>query len=294
MKVCFIYSNRAEYSILFSFIDFFRKKSKVAIIDLQKRIKKIEYDKNLDKVYSICYNNFTRNSYDFLILLGDRRELPFIAIAAFYNDVKIVHLGAGENVDGMPTYDQIIRPIISLLSKKAKTNVETLFWDVPQLKSNAKLIGNPVLRDINIKKLSRIIEGPYNLVLLHPQSLSRSDTEKDLKTLKKFLKNKNAVFIEGNKDRNYDVIERFYKKIKSNSNYTFYKSLPKEKYFSLIKYCDKFYTNSSSVSEIEFLNKKAYVNIGKRNKNRTKMNLDVKAPEKLFQYLNSIKEKSRN
>ena len=61
-------------------------------------------------------------------------------------------------------------------------------------------------------------------------------TKADIKNLEKKLKNKKVFFIEGNKDENYDLIQIFLNKLKKNPNYTFLKSLPKEKYFNLVKY----------------------------------------------------------
>jgi len=292
MKVCFVYANRSEFSLISPFIEYFKNNVNTKTINLQKKIEKIELDKNLDKIYSLCYNEFSKNSYDFVIILGDRRELPFVAFAALFTETKIVHIASGEDIKGIPTYDQFIRPIITLLShnqicfsKQAENNTKKLFSGINNFKSNSKIIGNPVFKNINISKLKKFVKDNYDLVLLHPQSLSQDETKKDIIKLKKMLKNKKTVFIIGNKDKNFEIIENFYKRIKKNLNYTFYENLSKKDYFSLVKYCDNFYTNSSSISEIEKLNKNAHINIGNRNLNRTKMKLDVDAPKKLFQYL---------
>ena len=82
------------------------------------------------------------------------------------------------------------------------------------------------------------------------------------------------------------MIRKIDNKLISNSiNYTFIESLPKKEYFGLVKYCDKFYTNSSSISEIEFINKKCLHKIGLRNKNRFKSNFDNQSPIKLYRLL---------
>ncbi len=290
MKVCFVYSNRSEYSILLPYIEYFKKTSKE--INLKKKIKKIEKDQNLSKIYDICYNDFIENNYDFVCVLGDRREISFVALAALHSNTKLVHLAAGEFAQGTPTYDQYIRPTISLLSKfqicfsqDAKKEVEKLFNGVSYLKSRAYVFGNPVFSKIDIKKIKRKIEHDYDLVLIHPQSLSREQTKKDLKILGKKIKNKKTIFINGNKDKNYDIIELFYRKLKNDKNYTFIDSLPKKEYFSLVKYCDKFYTNSSSFSEINFINKKCLEKIGLRNKKRFESKFDTKSPNKLYKLL---------
>jgi UDP-N-acetylglucosamine 2-epimerase len=292
MKVSFVYSNRAEYSILEPYIKYFKNKEKINIIDLSKKIKNIHEDKNLDRVYKVCYEEFKKNKIDYACILGDRRELPFIALAALYLDIKLVHIGAGEYLEGLPTYDQIIRPVISILSKhqiclskNALNEVKKLFSGISNLHADAKNFGNPVFSELDLKKLKRPIKEKYDLVLLHPQSLSEEDTKKDIEQLKKFISKKKIIFIKGNKDKNYEIIEKFYATLNKDKKYKIYKTLPKEKYFSFVKHCDKFYTNTSSISEIIFLNKNCLVSIGNRNKKRVGHELNKKAPELLYKYL---------
>lgn len=292
MRVCFVYSNRAEYSILSPFIRYFKAKKTANIIDLSKEIDELESDQNLHKIYLKCYNEFSSKKYDYVCILGDRRELPFIALAAFFLDIKIIHIGAGEFAEGIPAYDQLVRPAISIFSnyqisfsKQAKRNVTNLFKSIPYLKSQAYFFGNPVFKGIKVNAIKRTIKKRYDLVMLHPQSLSRDNTRNDIRQLQKYL-NKKTIFIMGNKDKNSDLITEFYKKLQSQKkDYSFIDSLPKEKYFSLVKYCDNFYTNTSSVSEIKFLNKNCLRIIGFRNKNRLEHEFNNNAPELLYKLL---------
>ena len=113
--------------------------------------------------------------------------------------------------------------------------------------------------------------------------MSRDGTLSDVKDLKNLLKNKKTVFISGNRDKNYSIIENFYKKLKTHKNsYSFYKTLPKEKYFSFVKYCDNFFTNTSSIYEIQFLNKKCLKVIGQRNKGRSNEKFNINGPKELY------------
>jgi UDP-N-acetylglucosamine 2-epimerase len=291
-KICFVYSNRAEHSILSSYIDHFKKKTSIVEINLFKKIKKIELDKNLANIYSFCLINFKKNNYDYVCVLGDRRELSFVALAALHSGTNLIHIAAGEYVQGIPTHDQYIRPIVSLLSKyqicfstKAENEVKKLFRGISYLKSNTYVFGNPVFSGINTDTIKQQIHKNYDLVLLHPQSLSREQTKKDLLDIKKKLKNKKTIFIEGNKDENYDLIKIFYETLKNNKNYLFFSTMPKKKYFSLVKYCDNFYTNSSSISEIKFLNKTCLHQLGLRNKNRSESKFNSDSALLLFNLL---------
>ena len=292
MKVCFVYSNRSEYSLLLPFIDYFKEKISTKEINLKKSIKKIELDENLSKIYLFCYNNFKKNNYDYICVLGDRRELPFIALAALNLEKNLIHIAAGEYVEGLPTHDQYVRPMVSIISKyqicfsvKAENEVKKLFKGISYLKPNTFVFGNPVFSGIKLNSVKRSIKENYDLVLMHPNSLSKEQTKKDILEIKNKLKNKKTIIINGNKDTNYDIIQNFYTKLKNNKNYIFVESLPKKQYFGLVKYCDKFYTNSSSITEIKFLNKNCLYRIGIRNKNRSESLLNNKSPKYLLQLL---------
>ena len=50
-------------------------------------------------------------------------------------------------------------------------------------------------RKIILTKIPKIVKGNYDLVLLHPQSLSIKETKNDLIQLKKHLKKKKTFFI---------------------------------------------------------------------------------------------------
>jgi len=297
MKIYFIFSNRAEFSLLSPFIKYFKTKCTIKSIDFSKKINNLDLDKNLSKVYDICFSILSKQKVDYVIILGDRRETPLIAYAAFMLNIKIIHVAAGEFVPRVTSYDQYLRPIVSILSfaqivfsNKAKNEVQKLFNGLSNFKANVHILGNPVFKGIDIINLSRTFSENYDLVLLHPQSLSKKNTQDDIQFLKKYLKNKKTIFIYGNHDRNFDLIEQFYKKLKKKSNYLFFENMPKEKYFSLVKYCDTFYTNSSSISEIEYITK-SIKTIGKRNRNRSKMIIDDKSPEKLYQLLEKNQKK---
>lgn len=302
MKTAFVFSNRAEFAELEPFMKFFAYKSETIQINLSKHVQKIETDENLSKIFKKCYQLFSNKKIDYVCILGDRRELPFIALAAFHLKIKIVHIAAGESFESISSYDQYFRPIVSILSsyqicfsKTAKREVRKLFNGISYLNSNAHVFGNPVFDEIKINKLKKPIKEEYDLVMIHPQSLSRVETEKDIKNIEKKLKDKKTIFIKGNKDQNSDIIEKFYKKILKNKKYLIVDSFPKQKYFAYVKYCDKFYTNTSSVYEIKKINKKSLVIIGNRNKKRSNETYNKKAPIQLYNLIKKDynKEKKR-
>jgi len=292
MKVIFLYSNRSEFAELEPFIAYFQTKCKTKTVNISQIIKKIEMDENLGKVFEKCLKLFSKENFDYVCVLGDRRELPFIALAAFFSNSKIVHIASGEIINSKTSYDQYFRPIVSLLSeyqicfsKDAEKNVKKLFSGISYLKNNVKTIGNPVFADIEIKKLQNPIKEKYDLVLLHPQSLSRKKTIEDVKKIEKKISMRKTIIIKGNKDRNSDIIEKFYDKIKNKKNIKIIENLPKKKYFQYVKYCNKFFTNTSSIHEIKKINPKCLTVIGERNRDRSSEFYNENAPELLFKIL---------
>ena len=62
---------------------------------------------------------------------------------------------------------------------------------------------------MDFKKIKRKIKENYDMVLIHPQSLSRKQTLNDINLVEKKLRDKRTIFILGNKDKNHDLIEKF-------------------------------------------------------------------------------------
>jgi len=92
--------------------------------------------------------------------------------------------------------------MISILSKyqicfstKAENEVKKLFRGISYLKSNTFLFGNPVFAGMDIDSIKKQIDENYDIVLLHPQSLSREQTKNDLINIKKKLKKSNLIRI---------------------------------------------------------------------------------------------------
>ena len=92
------------------------------------------------------------------------------------------------------------------------------------------------------------------------------------------------VIVKGNQDKNHDILYDYWTKLerrRSDNLYgdrqigeiKIYENLEKEKFLSLMKYCDKFITNSSCASYEApvFLKDNQIIAIGRRNKGRQKV-----------------------
>ena len=87
--ITFVYANRAEQSILQPVIDAARERNVAfTTLDLSAAIKDIELDKNLGKVYDLVYCKIEQEKTSVAVLVGDRREVMFAALAYFIKGVK--------------------------------------------------------------------------------------------------------------------------------------------------------------------------------------------------------------
>ena len=294
--IAIIYSNRAEFSILKPIADKLKEKEiSYECIDLSEKIKNIEHDKNLGKIFEFTFENIA-SRFEKAVVVGDRRECLFACLAFFIKGTPVVQLASGDLSEELATIDDFFRHIITIISErqiafssKGLKLTENLL-SLLNIKSNSAFLPNPTLDGIDPEDLERAIIEPYDLVLLHPQSLSRKDTLKDKEHVDSIIqdslrdKEKTTIIIKGNKDKNHDILYDYWNELEvrdSDDLYwarqagrlKIYENLQKEKFLSLVKYCDRFITNSSCASYEApiFLNDNQIVMIGKRNKGRQKI-----------------------
>ena len=154
-------------------------------------------------------------------------------------------------------------------SEKSLLNTERLLAAVGA-DCKADAFPNPTFSNISLHSLDRQIKESYDLILVHPQSLSRSGTVEDAKTVESLIiKNKKNVIVRGNKDKNSDILDDLWLKLGGCIE-----TVEKSKFLSLIKYADRFITNSScSYYEAPLLLEESQIiRIGDRNNGREIVN----------------------
>jgi UDP-N-acetylglucosamine 2-epimerase len=297
--IAIYYANRAEKSILDPIVSQFKKKNIDFIyINLSDIIFKISNDKNLSRVYDYVYNQIEeyKGSIHSAIVIGDRREIMFVSLALFIKNIPIYQLAAGDLSDRISLVDDYFRHLITILSEKQVCFTEKSLKnsnnlkELLNLKTNSVYYPNPTLSDIEIISKSCKKEN-YDLVLMHPQSLSKINTINDAKKIKSLLKeNKKTLIIKGNKDKNYEILYELWNQLEKKEKIKVFDNLEKEKFIDLLANCDRFITNSScSFYEAPlFLNEKNIIRIGNRNKNReiaTYNFKDIKSSNKIVDFL---------
>ena len=271
------YANRAEKSILDPIkTELDRRSISNLYVDLSEAVNNIEEDANLSKVYDFVFEQIdSLDEVSCSVVIGDRREIMFASLALFVKDIPVVQLAAGDMSEKISLVDDYFRHLITVLSsaqvgftKKSKENSDCIMKSL-NLEKNSVFLPNPTLSDINLDK--RKTKKEYDLILVHPQSLSLEGTKKDSReVLSHFKKDKKTIVIKGNKDKNYEVLYEVWDFMKNYENVEVYENLCKEDFIKTLSNCDRFITNSScSFYEAPlFLEKDQIIHIGDRNRNR--------------------------
>lgn len=226
---------------------------------------------------------FEKNKYDLLIILGDRYEMLSVSLAAAMNRIKILHIHGGEITLG--NYDEFIRHSITKMAYYHFTSTDEYQKRVIQLGENPKNVfnigamGSENCKMINLNNVpSSVIDLPnkkYFVILFHPETLTNSSPNAQIKTilkaLTKFMEHYIFVFIGSNADTGSNEIRKAVNQFVNNyENTVYYENLHPDGYHYLVQHSVALIGNSSSgIIEVPTLG--AYtINIGDRQKGRVR------------------------
>tara|TARA_S200000501_G_scaffold375932_1_gene429289 strand:- start:284 stop:1450 length:1167 start_codon:yes stop_codon:yes gene_type:complete len=233
---------------------------------------------------------------DLVLVVGDRFEIFAAVSAAMIARVPVAHCHGGETTQG--SIDEPIRHSITKMSQLhfvASQEFKNRVIQLGEQPNRVFLVGGLGVDNINSVKLfskenlEKSIDFKFGkknlLVTFHPVTLENSTARKQMNELLSALKELNStniVFTMPNADTDgriiFKLIDDF---VKRNSNSKSFISLGQKRYLSMVKYVDVVVGNSSSgLLEVPSF-KKATINIGDRQKGRTKAEsiIDCK-PEK--------------
>ena len=311
-KVFAISSSRSDYGFLRDISNYLIKKVKFRLVISGSHLKKkfgFTYNeivndgfkkKNLYKINlnieskseklipKIIYKFnkfFKRTKPDFIILAGDRFEIFCVALSAFLNKIKIIHIGGGESTLG--SADDTYRHLITRLSFIHLVSHDLFYKNLLSQgikKKNIFKVGNLSLSNflksnlLSKKQIKKIIginfKNKLVNVSIHPDSILINDKKKKelilnvLSCLKK-INDINIIFTCPNFDDGYSVIiKEINKFVQNNKNAHYYKSLGNRLYLSVLYYSHVLVGNSSSgVYESPYLGTYSLL-IGNRQKGR--------------------------
>ena len=224
---------------------------------------------------------------DLAVVLGDRYEMLVAAEACLIYKVPIAHLYGGENTDG--AYDDSIRHCITKLSHLHFTSTEEYrnrviqLGEAPERVFHVGSLGVNNIRNEEFLTLSELEDSikfnlgeKYLLVTFHPVTLEDSTAAEQCDNLLKALEELNneyqLLFTLPNSDTDGRVIiQKVSEYVSKHPNMAFaISSLGKKRYYSALKYAMAVVGNSSSgLVEAPSFNIPT-LNIGNRQKGRTR------------------------
>jgi len=250
---------------------------------------------------------------DCILIMGDRIEMFATAVAAFHNNIPIIHYGSGIT-NTLATFDDYNRHCISLYADVCLCENEQSAEKVLKLKNEIKevwippshlethgvlercymnnifIVGNLYLESLNEINESLVPSEPYDLVLINPETL---DKESELTPINIERK---MILIGPNPDEGSTSLIDFrfprgnLKTFSGGAFQEIYENLPRPQFLGLLKNCTRFITNSSSAyyEAPHFLKPEQIIQVGERNKNRSTprtWNQDYKTSEKIVQII---------
>ncbi|QPH85168.1 UDP-N-acetylglucosamine 2-epimerase (hydrolyzing) [Campylobacter concisus] len=247
---------------------------------------KLDICTEMAKVYEKFAPAFSELKPDILVLLGDRYEIFGVAGVASIMQIPIAHIHGGETTQG--AFDEAFRHSITKMSHihfAATREYANRIIQLGEEPSRVFNVGGPGIE--NIKKLNLLNKDEFEksikfklakkniLITFHPVTLENSSAKKQFSELLKAideLKDTNFIFTKANSDTDGDIINKMIDEYvsKNSQKAVAFASLGQLRYLSAIKFVDIVLGNSSSgLSEVPSF-KKATINIGDRQKGRTK------------------------
>ena len=247
---------------------------------------KLDICTEMAKVYEKFAPAFSELKPDILVLLGDRYEIFGVAGVASIMQLPIAHIHGGETTQG--AFDEAFRHSITKMSHihfAATREYANRIIQLGEEPSRVFNVGGPGIE--NIKKLNLLNKDEFEksinfklakkniLITFHPVTLENSSAKKQFSELLKAideLKDTNFIFTKANSDIDGDVINKMIDEYisKNSQKAVAFASLGQLRYLSAIKFVDIVLGNSSSgLSEVPSF-KKATINIGDRQKGRTR------------------------
>ncbi|MBS4769563.1 UDP-N-acetylglucosamine 2-epimerase (hydrolyzing) [Carnobacteriaceae bacterium zg-ZUI240] len=245
------------------------------------------------------------NTYDLLIILGDRYEMLAVANVALIYRIPVCHLHGGEKTLG--NFDESIRHALTKMSHLHLVSAKEYYDRIVQMGENPKhvvhtgslgvenvLTSEKLTLEQLQEQLGITLEPNYFVVLFHPVTLETDGKPIDqIKVLTSALEMIDAqyIFIGSNSDTGSDDIMREVNRfVGQSANSHVFASLTTQQYHSLVLHSKGLIGNSSSgLIEVPSL-KKGTVNIGDRQKGRLRGDSVIDVPVDKNAIIQAIKQ----
>lgn len=228
------------------------------------------------------FSNFVNEiKPDMIVVHGDRVEALSGAIVGSLNNILVAHIEGGE-ISG--TIDESIRHAITKLSHihfVANKEAEKRLIQMGELKSSIFVIGSPdvdIMYSDNLPSIEETKEhyeipfDDYSIFIYHPVTTELETLENNINEVVSATleSDRNYVVIYPNNDDGSDIIIDEIDKLSNNENFKVFPSIRFEHFLTLLKNSDYIMGNSSVGSRISEIYGIPSINIGSRQKNRSK------------------------
>jgi len=232
------------------------------------------------------FSNFVKEiKPDMIVIHGDRVEALAGAIVGSLNNILVAHIEGGE-ISG--TIDELIRHATSKLSHShfvANEEARKRLVQMGEINKNIFVIGSPDIDIMKSNKLPRIEDAKkrysipfskYAILLYHPVVTEFGNIKRGAEEIVSAVvdSNREYVVIYPNNDTGSEIILEEYKRFEGLDNFKLFPSLKFEFFLTLLKHCEFIIGNSSAGIREAGIYAVPTINIGSRQKNRTK-NKDI-------------------
>ena len=245
-----------------------------------------EIAENISDLIKELTKVFEAEKPDGVMILGDRYEMLGVATASLITSTPILHISGGDTTEG--AVDEYIRHALTKMSYLHFTTNEISKKRVIRMGEEPERVFNvgstSIDNILNEKLLTKektlesigLVADKYIICTYHPVTLSDSDGLKEVEVLAgvldKFVKKGHHIIVtKANADLGGSRINEFWDEIAiKNTGFSVFASLGRFRYLSLVKYASAVVGNSSSgIVEVPAL-KVPVIDIGSRQKGRTR------------------------
>jgi len=228
------------------------------------------------------FSNFVKEiKPNMIVIHGDRIEALAGATVGTFNDILVAHVEGGE-LSG--TIDEIIRHTVTKLSHihfVANNQAKKRLIQMGESKNSIFVIGSPDIDVMNSKSLPSINEVKkryeikfknYAILLFHPVTTELNSLKDQISQLVSGViqSNRNYIVIYPNNDNGSQLILNEYERLRNKKNFKIFPSIRFEYFLTLLQNVDFVIGNSSAGIREAGVYGRPVINIGTRQKNRTR------------------------
>jgi len=296
-RICVSTGNRAEEGLLRPVMDRIEKHP-----DMELLVWRISDSDPIDEILRASEDYFENVKPDIALLPTDRKEMLMVAIAAFFTGIPIIHFHAGDINPTGSSYDETIRPMISLMAscwlcngEESAENIKNLLDAVCRTTGDVYNVGSTAFDDIEVDDLL-VPDRPYDLVVYHPPTATPEVIPKELEEIEHLLKKNHRFVFWGypNSDEpGSGMIVEHIKSVKQRRGddmIEVFNHISRPLFLGLMKHCSRYITNSSSAiyEAPMFLKEEQIIHIGYRNAKRVFCKIEPGASDKIIKILEGM------